>query len=366
MENRQGALENMVTESSFWRGRRVLVTGHTGFKGAWLSLWLHKLGAEVHGLALDAPTDPNLFEVAKIAEVLASDNRVDIQDQAHTQRTVKSLQPTVVFHLAAQPLVPYSYQHPLETFSVNVMGTAHVLHAAQAAGSVRAVVVVTTDKCYANSGSTRPYTEQDELGGFDPYSSSKACAELLTAAFRSSYLNAAGIATASARAGNVIGGGDWAQDRLLPDCMRAHFAGSTLQLRFPDATRPWQHVLDPLAGYLRLAEQLQGERPDQYSEAWNFGPDASDSASVRRVVAMVSALLGDKLQVESAPAARHEAALLQLDCAKSRAHLDWRPRWTLQQAVENTITWYLAWSRKQDMRQFTLQQIAQYEGAGRT
>ena len=366
MENRQGSLENMVTDPSFWCGRRVLVTGHTGFKGSWLSLWLHKLGAEVHGLALDAPTDPNLFGVAQVAELLASDSRVDIRDQESTDRTLKSIQPAVVFHLAAQPLVPYSYEHPIETYSVNVLGTAHVLHAARTSGSVLAIVVVTTDKCYANKEWEHPYKETDELGGFDPYSNSKACAELLTSAFRSSYLNAAGIATATARAGNVIGGGDWAQDRLLPDCVRAYFAGNTLKLRFQDATRPWQHVLEPLAGYLRLAELLQGERPDQYSEAWNFGPDASDNASVRRVVSLVSSLLGGTLNVESAPSRQHEAGLLQLDSTKTRTRLDWRPRWTFEQAVENTISWYLAWSQDQDMQQFSLRQIEDYERAMRT
>jgi CDP-glucose 4,6-dehydratase len=363
VENGQGTVEDMVTESSFWRGRRVLVTGHTGFKGSWLSLWLHQLGAEVHGLALDAPTEPNLFEVANVAGILASDSRVDIRDSQQTNQALASIQPTVLFHMAAQPLVPYSYEHPIETFAVNVMGTAHVLQAARIAGSVKAIVVVTTDKCYANKDTARPYRETDELGGFDPYSSSKACAELVTSAFRSSYLGAAGIATASARAGNVIGGGDWASARLLPDCIRAHFAGQTLKLRFQDAVRPWQHVLEPLAGYLRLAERLHGERPEEYCQAWNFGPDAADSASVRDVVTRVSGLLDGKLNVESQPIALHETALLQLDSAKARAHLQWQPRWNLQQAIANTVGWYLAWSRREDMRRFSLQQIAQYERA---
>jgi CDP-glucose 4,6-dehydratase len=356
-------MENVVTNPHVWKGRRVLVTGHTGFKGAWLSLWLHRLGADVHGLALDPPTSPSLFEVAKVATALASDSRVDIRDQEATRAVFERVQPETVFHMAAQTLVRHSYRQPIETYAVNVMGTAHVLEAVRSIESVRAVVVVTTDKCYANREWVHPYRETDELGGFDPYSSSKACAELVTSAFRSSYLSAARAATATARAGNVIGGGDWAHERLLPDCVRAHFSGSTLRLRFPDAVRPWQHVLEPLAGYVRLAEALLGGSAQEYSEAWNFGPDSSDTASVREVAALVAAKWRGSVECAATPPAHHEAGLLQLDSTKARMRLAWRPRWALQRAVENTLAWYTAWSQGVDMLHFSLEQIADYEHA---
>jgi CDP-glucose 4,6-dehydratase len=356
-------MENVVTTPHFWKGRRVLVTGHTGFKGAWLSLWLHRLGAAVHGLALDPPTSPSLFEIAKVSTALTSDNRVDIRNQEATRAVFERVQPEAVFHLAAQTLVRKSYREPIDTYAVNVMGTAHILEAVRSIESVRAVIVVTTDKCYANREWVHPYRETDELGGFDPYSSSKACAELVTSAFRSSYLNAVRTATATARAGNVIGGGDWAEERLLPDCVRAHFSGGTLRLRFPDAVRPWQHVLEPLAGYLRLAEALLGDGAQGYSEAWNFGPDSGDTTSVREVAALVSAIWKGSVECAGAPPAHHEAGLLQLDSTKARLRLAWRPRWALQRAVENTLAWYTAWSQGVDMLHFSFQQIADYEHA---
>lgn len=351
-------------DSRIWHGKRVLITGHTGFKGSWLSLWLHRLGANVHGISLDPPTTPNLFEVANVAAVLASDRRIDIQNQAAVLSAFQEIQPHVLFHLAAQSLVTRSYQYPIETFSVNVMGTAHVLQAAHQLQSVSAVVVVTTDKCYANKEKVYLYKENDELGGSDPYSSSKACAELVTSAYRSSYLAAAHIATATARAGNVMGGGDWADNRLLPDCVRAYFSGTALDLRLPSAVRPWQHVLEPLAGYLSLAEALLGDDAQQYGGSWNFGPNNEDIASVGEVISLVGSLWNLSVRMSATIPHLREAVLLHLDSTKARTQLGWKPRWTLQQAIENTLTWYVAArSHATDMQRFSLEQIADYERA---
>lgn len=348
--------------ADFWRGRRVLLTGHTGFKGGWIALWLQRQGAVVHGYATAPPTEPALFNEAQVASGLASDVRADIRDGQSLRSAVQAAAPEIVFHLAAQSLVRLSYAQPLESYAVNVMGTANLLEALRQSPSVRAVVNVTSDKCYENLGGERAFREDDPLGGHDPYSSSKACAELVTAAYRSSFLAEAGVAVASARAGNVIGGGDWAADRLIPDCFRALDAGRTVEIRSPDSTRPWQHVLEPLAGYLLLAERLF-ERGSVFAQAWNFGPDSEDAWSVGRVVDHLRARL-PKLRCEfDAPTGPHEAPRLGLDSSKARSLLQWLPRWDVAEAIDRTAAWHEAWRRGADVHALCMAQIGDYEQA---
>lgn len=345
---------------AFWRGKRVFLTGHTGFKGGWLSLWLAELGAEVHGYALAPPTEPSLFAAARLQGRLAGHTIGDLRDADALARAMQAARPDVVLHLAAQALVRPSYAAPLETLAINVLGTAHVLEAARHAPGLRAVVNVTSDKCYDNREWLWPYRENEALGGADPYSASKACAELVGAAWRASFLNAAGIRLASARAGNVIGGGDWAADRLVPDFLRALDAGRTLRIRSPDATRPWQHVLEPLAGYLLLAERLWGEDGAAWAEPWNFGPADEDARPVRWIVEhLCGRVSGARWQCDTAPQP-HEAHTLKLDSAKARARLSWRPRWRLAEALGRTLDWYLAWRAGADMAAFSLDQIRAY------
>jgi CDP-glucose 4,6-dehydratase len=343
----------------FWRGRRVLITGHTGFKGSWLCLWLTSLGAEVHGYALPPPTAPSLFDVAKVGDLLASSEIADVRDSEALCATVRRVRPEVVFHLAAQPLVRYSYRAPLETYAVNVMGTAHLLEAVRQCDGVRAVVSVTTDKCYENREWPWGYREYEPLGGHDPYSSSKACAELVSAAYRDSFLAASGVALATARAGNVIGGGDWATDRLLPDFLRALDAGETLTIRSPGAIRPWQHVLEPLSGYLALAEALVTTGA-QAAEAWNFGPVDDDARQVGWILDRLSTRIPElRWQLDASPQP-HEANYLKLDSSKARARLGWVPRWRLGKALDMTVGWHRAWRQGSDMRAVSLAQIAEY------
>ena len=352
-------MEGLVT----LRDRVVLLTGHTGFKGGWLALWLAELGARVHGYALEPPTQPNVFEVAHVSQVLASDTRADLADLAALTATLDRVRPEVVFHLAAQPLVAEGYRDPLGTMATNVMGTANVLEAIRAVDSVRAVVVVATDKVYENRELGHAFTEQDPLGGNDPYGASKAAAEVVVSSFRSSYFGNGHhpARIASARAGNVIGGGDWANDRLVPDCMRAFAAGQPLRLRQPDAVRPWQHVLGPLSGYLTLAARLLGDGGDQFTRAWNFGPDAGDDATVGEVAQRVATLWGGGAQVErGAPSTWSEVGLLRLDSTQARSELGWAPRWSLQQALEHTVAWQQAWRRGDDMQAVCREQIATY------
>ncbi|AVO55023.1 CDP-glucose 4,6-dehydratase [Ectopseudomonas mendocina] len=351
----------MAVSAAFWAGRRVLLTGHTGFKGGWLALWLQELGAEVCGYALPAPAEPSLWQVAHLAERVPG-TLADIRDAQRVAEAVAAFRPEVVLHLAAQPLVRESYRAPADTYATNVMGTANLLEALRRCDSVRAVLVVTSDKCYENREWLWPYRESDGLGGHDPYSSSKACVELLCASWRESFLRESGIALATARAGNVIGGGDWSSDRLLPDILRAWQAGQSLTLRYPKAVRPWQHVLEPLHGYLRLAQALV-EQGEAVASAWNFGPDNEGLVSVGELVERLAQRWpGQAPWTVEANGQPHEAGLLALDSSQARARLGWRPRWTLQLAIERTLDWHQAWQAGEDMQTFSRAQIAAYQG----
>lgn len=346
-----------------WAGRRVLVTGHTGFKGSWLSLWLHSLGAEVTGYALPAPTDPSLFESARIADVIQHVEG-DVRDLGSLRAAVERARPEVIFHLAAQPLVRLSYDEPVETYATNVMGTVHLLEAARQVSGVQAIVCVTSDKCYENREWVWPYRETDPMGGHDPYSSSKGCAEIVTAAYRSSYFMQGGPAVASVRAGNVIGGGDWALDRLVPDLVRAFEAGVSPLIRSPEAVRPWQHVLEALGGYLMIAERLlAGER--SFADAWNFGPADEDARPVSWIVERMRNAWGGgagEALADTGPRP-HEAGLLRLDCSKARGALGWRPALTLEQALGWIVAWHKAVGTGKDARLVTQAQIADYIAA---
>ncbi|MBN9422644.1 MAG: CDP-glucose 4,6-dehydratase [Candidatus Accumulibacter sp. 66-26] len=351
-------MENLVT-ASFWKDKRVFLTGHTGFKGSWLALWLQTLGARVHGYSLPPPTDPNLFSVARVAEGL-SDARGDLRDATRLNQALHDAQPQIVLHLAAQALVEEGYRDPVGTYASNLTGTLNLLEAVRSCASVQAVVVVTSDKCYQNREWSSSYREQDPLGGYDPYSSSKAAVEILTASYRDSFLRERGVATATARAGNVIGGGDWAPRRLVPDALRAFAAETEVVLRHPNAIRPWQHVLEPLAGYLLLAEHLVQEG-NLFASAWNFGPDERDPLTVGKVVERLARQWGDGAQCSTAPTAGpHEAQLLKLDSGKARSRLGWQPRWTVETALQASVDWHRAWLRGADMRAFTLAQINDY------
>jgi CDP-glucose 4,6-dehydratase len=333
-------LEDVVMFGEAYRGRRVLVTGHTGFKGSWLSYWLTQLGAEVTGYALEPPTEPSLFDALGLDQ-LVSHVVADIRDAECLERELVKAAPDVVLHLAAQPIVRESYARPVETFATNVMGTVNVLQAARACAAVQAVVVVTTDKCYRNTEDGRPFVEDDPLGGRDPYSASKGCAELVTAAYAASFFAERDVAVASARAGNVIGGGDWAADRIVPDCVRALEAGRAIDVRNPSAVRPWQHVLEPLAGYLQLATRML-DGGGAFAGAWNFGPAPEDALTVQWVVDRFLEEWG-RGSWETAQAATpqpHEAHLLTLDSSKAVARLGWAPRWDAGEAVRRTAAWY--------------------------
>jgi CDP-glucose 4,6-dehydratase len=355
----------MVSEASVWAGRRVLVTGHTGFKGGWLSLWLHSLGAQVTGYAQPAPTQPSFFDCAGIGS-LVENVVADVRDLSSLEQCLRKSNPEVVFHLAAQSLVRRSYEDPLETYSTNVMGTAILLEAIRRAPGVRVVVVVTSDKCYENREWVWGYRESDALGGYDPYSNSKGCAELVTSAFRNSFFSPArfdehGVAIASARAGNVIGGGDWAPDRLIPDLVRAIASGQAARIRNPSAVRPWQHVLEPVGAYLHLAEHLLQEGV-RYSGAWNFGPDQRDAVTVKAVLDRVVANWGEPARWTHDGAEHpHEAHYLSLDCSKARRELGWRPRLNLDEALAWTVQWYKEWFAKpSEVRELSLSQIRRY------
>lgn len=349
----------MQPQASFWRGKRVLLTGHTGFKGGWLALWLQRLGAEVTGLALAPSTSPSLFETARVAHGMRS-HLCDIRNASAVANLVQEAQPDIVMHLAAQPLVRASYREPLTTFATNVMGTAHLLEALRGLSGVRVAVMVTTDKVYRNLEHAYPYREEDALGGHDPYSASKAASEIVITSYRDAFLAKQGVAVASARAGNVIGGGDWSEDRLIPDAVRAWQAGQTLSIRSPQAIRPWQHVLEPLAGYLRLVEVLW-EQP-ALAGAYNFGPNTHEAATVRYVVELARGPHGIcEVCYENNSDGVHEASRLALETAKARHVLNIQPRWPLDQAVGRTMAWYAAQSGGACARDLCEADIAAYE-----
>jgi CDP-glucose 4,6-dehydratase len=349
----------------FWRGKRVLLTGHTGFKGGWLSLWLQSMGVQVVGYALAPPTNPSLFDIAEVGQGMISVIG-DIRDLAKLKAVFSEHQPEIVIHMAAQPLVLYSYQNPVETYSTNVMGTVHLLEAVRNTHSVKAVVNITTDKCYENKEWVWGYRENEPMGGYDPYSNSKGCAELVSAAYRSSFFNASnyaqhGVATASARAGNVIGGGDWAQDRLIPDILAAFEEGRQVNIRNPHATRPWQHVMEPLRGYLTLAERLFDQGPS-FAEGWNFGPNDEDAKPVGWIVEKMAELWGQEAQWKiNTGEYPHEARYLKLDTSKARSRLDWYPALRLNDALKLIIDWSKQRQAGANMRQLTLAQLQSYQ-----
>ncbi len=356
----------MAVNRNFWKGKRVFLTGHTGFKGGWLSLWLADMGAAVYGYALTPPTEPSLFAVCALPQHLAESTIADIRDGAMLEQSMQRAQPDIIIHLAAQPIVRYSYQAPVETYAVNVMGTVNLLEAVRQTPGVKAVVNVTTDKCYENREWVWPYRESEPMGGFDPYSSSKACSEILTAAWRRSFMEDAGIQLATARAGNVLGGGDWATDRLIPDFLRALDVADRLTIRSPHAVRPWQHVLEPLAGYLMLAEALH-DKGERFAEAWNFGPDDSDARSVQWIVDYLCRQVpGASWQCDDANFQPHEATMLKLDSSKAKALLNWYPRWDLERALAMTLDWHQAWRNGQNMIAASQQQIHHYEATGQS
>ncbi len=349
----------MTINRGFWRNRRVLLTGHTGFKGAWLSLWLQSMGAEIQGVALAPAATPNLFDSARVGLDMRSCIQ-DIRNLDSMKSLVSKFKPEVLFHLAAQPLVRASYVDPVETYSTNIMGTVNILEAARHCESVRAVVNVTTDKCYENKELLWGYRETDAMGGDDPYSSSKGCAELVTAAYRRSFFSRGTTLLATARAGNVIGGGDWAADRLVPDILRAFERGLPAVLRNPKATRPWQHVLEPLAGYLELAEKLYSGFGG-WDDAWNFGPAFDDAREVGWIADYLSLKWGRSSlwRVDDSPQP-HEATLLRLDITKATTLLDWRPHWTLSEALDKIVDWHKGWLNGDDARKLCLEQIAEF------
>ncbi len=346
---------------TFWCGKRVFLTGHTGFKGSWLSLWLQSMNAELHGLALIPPTAPNLFTVAQVASGMASSTLGDIRDLATVQKAMQASQADIVIHMAAQPLVRLSYAEPVETYATNVMGTVHVLESARHTPSVKAVVVVTTDKCYENKEWAWGYREDEPMGGHDPYSNSKGCSELVTSAYRRSFFQDKGIALASARAGNAIGGGDWAADRLIPDILRAFEQSQPIIIRNPHATRPWQHVLEPLSGYLALAERLY-TGGQECAEGWNFGPKDDDAKAVQWIVEHLVNSWGNGASWQQDGGVHpHEANYLKLDISKAKARLGWQPRWALGTALQATTYWHQKWLAGTDMRAVTLEQINKYQ-----
>lgn len=351
--------------NNVYNGKRILVTGHTGFKGGWLSLWLHSLGADVLGYSLAPSNTPNLFTVAGIQDKVPS-IIADIRDKEALLKAFNQHKPEIVFHLAAQALVRPSYRDPVETYETNVMGTVYTLEACRLTPSVRAVVNVTSDKCYENTGKSSGYQENDKMGGWDPYSSSKGCSELVMQSYLNSYFNPSdyarhGVALASGRAGNVIGGGDWAVDRLIPDCIVALTENKEIMIRYPDAVRPWQYVLEPLYGYLLLAQYLY-EGGGHYTGGWNFGPDAKNSKPVRWIAEKMVALWGGNSSWAIDEGAHlAEAPFLTLDCAKAKAHLHWQSQYDLEATLKNTINWYKAFGDNRNMLDYTLEQIHSYE-----
>lgn len=349
----------MNLNNNFWSGKRVLLTGHTGFKGGWLALWLQELGAEVAGISLPPTTSPNLFDTANIKDGISS-HFCDIRKAEDLSKLVNAIDPQIVFHLAAQPLVRASYQKPLETFDTNVMGTANLLDALRSCKAVKVAVIVTTDKVYRNNEWLWPYREEDSLGGHDPYSASKAASELIISSYRDAFLADQGISIASARAGNVIGGGDWSEDRLLPDAIRAWQKGHVLEVRRPEAIRPWQHVLEPLSGYLKLAKKLW--REPSLAGAYNFGPETSEAATVQNVIELARKFYDDaEILYGDGTLGPHEAGWLALEVAKARTILGIKPKWGLEESIQRTMSWYRDQQQGKDVRELCYQDILAFE-----
>lgn len=348
-------------DPTFWRGKKVFLTGHTGFKGSWLSLWLHQLEAQVTGYSLEPPTSPSIFESAKVSTTIEKSITGDICDGKLFTNSMQQAKPEIVIHMAAQSLVRDSYIDPVATYATNVMGTVNMLEAVRNTPSVKAVLNITTDKCYENKEWLWGYRENEPMGGHDPYSSSKACAELVSSAYRNSFLHNEGIALATARAGNVIGGGDWANDRIVPDAMNAFIENEHLMIRNPAAIRPWQHVLEPLLGYLMLCQQLI-EQPESFAEGWNFGPNDEDAQPVSKLADIMVNSWGEdakwKVDTDEHP---HEARYLKLDCSKAKNLLKWKPILSLEQALDETVQWYKAWHKNKEMHEFTMNQIKTYQ-----
>jgi len=349
----------------FWQNRRVLITGNTGFKGCWLSLWLQMRGANVAGYSLSVPTKPSLYKLCNMEETVNT-TIADIRNMDSLNNTFKKIKPEVVFHMAAQPLVRKSYTDPVDTYSTNVMGTVNLLEAVRVSDSVKSVIIVTSDKCYENKEWVWGYRESDSMGGFDPYSSSKGCAELVTNAYKNSFFNVRdykkhGVGIASVRAGNAIGGGDWAEDRLVTDIMTSIIKRQPILIRSPHATRPWQHVLEPLSGYIELAERLYATGQD-YSESWNFGPSDDDAKPVEWIVKTLCSLWGkDASYIIDTKEHPHEAHYLKLDCSKSKTKLKWYPLWNLETALQKIVDWYKVFESGGDTKNITLEQIQNYE-----
>ena len=355
-------MENMEINSSFWKGRSVFLTGHTGFKGGWLALWLSEMGANVYGYSLDKPTNPNFFDVINLRAKIKNSIEGDIRNFSKLNKSIQEAKPSIIFHMAAQPLVRQSYIDPIETFTTNIFGTINVFESVKNVETVEAIINITTDKCYENQEHNKPYRETDMLGGYDPYSSSKACSEIITSAYRNSFLSLIGKKLASVRAGNVIGGGDWAKDRLIPDFFRSIDNNKILSVRSPQAVRPWQHVLDPLSGYLMLAEKLV-VNGDNFADAWNFGPEQSDAKTVSWVLEKLFAKFSN-LKWEATPTKQpHEASLLKLDISKAKSKLGWAPRWSLNTAIDNTIKWHQAFKENENMMEFSIKQIKAYQSS---
>jgi CDP-glucose 4,6-dehydratase len=354
-------VEGLVRSLSFWKEKRVFITGHTGFKGGWLSLWLQSLGAEVYGYALAPVADESLFSVLEIDRLIRQSWIGDLRDARSLESALRNSEPEVVIHMAAQPLVRQSYLDPVATFEVNVLGTCNLMAAVSKVSSVQVVLVVTTDKCYENREWIWPYRESDQLGGHDPYSASKACAELAASSFHRSFLKARGVRTSTARAGNVIGGGDWSHDRLIPDLWRSHEIGEPLRIRSPNSTRPWQHVLEPLAGYMILCSAMTDDQKDVQG-AWNFGPDPADVQSVSWVADQFCKNVPGTSWVTGDAATLHEAGSLALDSSKARAGLGWSPIWSPEKAIQMTAEWFTKYRLGEDMVKISLGQIEAYSG----